>query len=44
MNLHSKTLSGFSLLLIILMEKNEGMVRGILVIRINREEKQEERG
>jgi len=26
------------------MEKNEGMVRGILVIRINREEKQEERG
>jgi len=26
------------------MGKNEGMVRGILVIRINREEKQEERG
>jgi hypothetical protein len=25
-------------------EKNEGMVRGILVIRLNREEKQEERG
>jgi len=25
------------------MGKNEGMVRGILVIRINREEKQEER-
>ena len=44
MKLHSKTLSRFSLLLIILMEKNEGMVRGILVIRINREEKQEERG